>query len=85
MDMARWSWERINRENDFLLIGCDRLRAILYPLSVVKTRQQAAAGFDRENPFRVTKAILKNEGFRGLYRGLATVSISVYDSVLEVY
>ena len=52
---------------------------ILFPLTVVKTRQQAIEGTPPgiRGAAQIAKDILRYDGIRGLYRGFGTVVIGV--------
>lgn len=72
------SWERIDKAK-FNLYGVGlftAVSAVLYPISLVKTRIQVAAGESvHTNAVGVFKKILKNDGVRGLYRGFGTTAM----------
>lgn len=70
-------------------VGLLASRAVVYPLMLLKTRAQTAelAG---QSPWGVARAIVRAEGLRGLFRGLAPMTLGVvptqgvYMTVMEV-
>ena len=60
----------------YLLQG---LTTVLFPLTVIKTRQQAIEGAPSgiSGAAQVARDVVKTDGFRGLYRGFGTVIIGV--------
>ncbi|XAR71310.1 hypothetical protein NMG60_11028515 [Bertholletia excelsa] len=70
------NWDKLDKTK-FYVVGAGIFTGVtvaLYPVSVVKTRLQVASkdAVDR-NAFSVIKAILRNDGIPGLYRGFGTV------------
>lgn len=55
------------------------LTTVLFPLTVVKTRQQAIEGTPSglQGAAQIARNIVRHDGFRGLYRGFGTVVIGV--------
>ncbi|CAI9093763.1 OLC1v1029324C1 [Oldenlandia corymbosa var. corymbosa] len=65
-------WEMLDKSKFFFLGAAlfSGVSAALYPIVVLKTRQQVMVN---EVPcFKMAISILKNEGFRGFYRGFGT-------------
>ena len=55
------------------------LTTVLFPLTVVKTRQQAIEGTPSgiKGAAQIARSIVRHDGVRGLYRGFGTVVIGV--------
>ncbi len=49
----------------------------IFPVDLVKTRLQNYNGSERTSALKMTKSVIKAEGFRGLYRGLLANLIGV--------
>ncbi|XP_072974098.1 uncharacterized protein [Typha angustifolia] len=76
---AEVNWEMLDKSRFFFLGAAlfSGVTAALYPAVVVKTRLQVAMPSPAAVPappsaVRIATAILRREGFRGLYRGLST-------------
>ncbi|OMO66071.1 Mitochondrial carrier protein [Corchorus olitorius] len=65
-------WEMLDKSKFFLLGAAlfSGVSATLYPVVLVKTRQQVAQA--QLSGIRTTFSIVKHEGFRALYRGFGT-------------
>ncbi|MES1908728.1 MAG: hypothetical protein MHM6MM_001604 [Cercozoa sp. M6MM] len=65
------------------------LRTILYPLSLVRTRLQTSDAGEYRNAWHCFRTVLRNEGFRGLYKGLfvnlsSSAITPIYVTTLEM-
>ncbi|KAL2899642.1 Solute carrier family 25 member 44 [Bienertia sinuspersici] len=86
------NWEMLDKSK-FFLLGAglfSGVSATLYPVVVLKTRQQVGPNPIRSSSLRTAMSIVRNEGFRTLYRGFGTSLMgtiparAVYMTALEV-
>lgn len=83
-----------SRESDFIRlifagIACDAAAACTHPVDTIKVRLQITGEFGRatnqqyNNIFRAAYLISKNEGIKGLYKGISASFLreSVYSSI----
>lgn len=49
----------------------------IFPIDLIKTRLQNYSGTERTNAFMMSRAVIKAEGLRGLYRGLIANLVGV--------
>ena len=66
--VANWSW-----------LSLQGLTTVLFPLTVVKTRQQAIEGTPGgiSGAVQIAKDVVARDGVRGLYRGFGTVIVGI--------
>lgn len=69
---AEINWEMLDKSKFFILGAAlfSGVSATLYPVVVLKTRQQVAQS--QLSSFRTAMSIVRHEGFRALYRGFGT-------------
>jgi hypothetical protein len=67
----------VRRAHGAIALTRRSMRALLYPLALIKTRQQVSVDVERDNPFRVLHTIFRAEGVRGLYRGFSTIAVTM--------
>ena len=89
------TWDGLDKRK-FFLVGAGMFSCVtcmLYPLSVIKTRQMvdgSAVGSRPPPAMSIVKDIVKERGIPGLYRGFGTIVVGtlpirfVYLSTLEV-
>uniref|UniRef100_A0A4W3JI77 EF-hand domain-containing protein n=1 Tax=Callorhinchus milii TaxID=7868 RepID=A0A4W3JI77_CALMI len=83
----------VSQPSVFVLLGCGTISSTCgqlasYPLALIKTQMQAQAGSTGSpqlNMIHIFKRILKQDGFLGLYRGLAPNFLKVIPAVSISY
>lgn len=88
---AEIDWEMLDKSKFFFLGAAlfSGVSATLYPIVVLKTRQQVAAQ-SQASCIKTAFSIVRHEGFRGLYRGFGTSLMgtiparALYMAALEV-
>jgi solute carrier family 25 protein 44 len=66
-------WDKLDKKKFFLssTVFILSVRALVYPIGLIKTRMQVIRDQQYRNSYDAFKKILKNEGPRGLYKGLS--------------